>query len=406
MDPPTADPPNNGLGETETDSTESEKSTMAREFSRPWEEPLDIVLDEAEPQSSSTQAVSTESIGDLLPGDEDIPLSEQLYLAATTAEYRDLAEEISRSGNESTPGPVAASMAGIGTGLIDFGDVTGQTGPSEEDLEHIEQAAASDLTLRIISAVVLVGVFGLTLFLRGGPFTAFIGFLMVVALAEFYTTLRRQGYVPIALFGLIGVIGVAVAAHFGGPGPMLVTIVVAALAVVAFYTIVPRRRPLDNAALTIFGAAWVSLLGFAAIIGRAPNAIPLILFLVLVVAIFDMGSYFAGRAIGRHPFAPELSPKKTWEGYIGGVVLATAAASFMSTVDYFPLSLSQALVLTLLVVVLSPVGDAAESLVKRSLGVKDMGAVMPGHGGLLDRLDGLLFVVPAAYVFFRSAGLI
>ena len=87
-------------------------------------------------------------------------------------------------------------------------------------------------------------------------------------------------------------------------------------------------------------------------------------------------------------------------------MLATAAASFMSTVDYFPLSLSQALVLTLLVVVLSPVGDAAESLVKRSLGVKDMGAVMPGHGGLLDRLDGLLFVVPAAYVFFRSAGLI
>ena len=314
------DPPNNPMGnppagpaeEAATDAIESETTSKAREFSRPWEEPLDNVENEAEPQSNSTQAVSTESIGDLLPGDEDIPLSEQLYLAATTAEYRDLAEEISRSGNESTPGPVAASMAGIGTGLIDFGDVTGQTGPSEEDLEHIEQAAASDLTLRIISAVVLVGVFGLTLFLRGGPFTAFIGFLMVVALAEFYTTLRRQGFVPVALFGLIGVIGVAIAAHFGGPGPMLVTIVVAALAVVAFYTIVPRRRPLDNAALTIFGAAWVSLLGFAAIIGRAPNAIPLILCLVLVVAIFDMGSYFAGRAIGRHPFAPELSPKKTW----------------------------------------------------------------------------------------------
>ena len=128
---------------------------------------------------------------------------------------------------------------------------------------------------------------------------------------------------------------------------------------------------------------------------------------MLVVAIFDMGSYFAGRAIGRHPFAPELSPKKTWEGYHrrrGPGHGGRRPSCPLSTT--FPVSLSQAMVLTLLVVVLSPVGDAAESLVKRSLGVKDMGAVMPGHGGLLDRLDGLLFVVPAAYVFFRSAGLI
>jgi phosphatidate cytidylyltransferase len=375
-----------------------ETTAGGRKFSRPWEDPIE----EPEPVGEDPRA----TIEELLPADEDIPLSEQLYLSATTAEYRDLAEEIARSGNQTTPGPVAASMAGIGTGLIDFGDVTGQSGPSEEELEHLEQAATSDLTLRVISAVVLVGIFGVTLFLRGWLFTTFIGFLMVVALGEFYTTLRRQGFVPIALFGLAGMVGVAIAAHLGGPGPMLVTIVLAVLAVMAFYTMVPRRRPLDNAALTVFGAAWVSLLGFAVVIGRSPNAVPLILFLVLVVAIFDMGSFFAGRAMGRHPFAPELSPKKTWEGFIGGVVLATAAAAFLSTVDYFPLSLVQALLVTLLVVVLSPLGDAAESLVKRSLGVKDMGAVMPGHGGLLDRLDGLLFVVPAAYLFFRSAGLL
>ncbi|CAN5823172.1 hypothetical protein BH18ACT6_BH18ACT6_07360 [soil metagenome] len=378
------------------DEPELEATASGHKFSRPWEEPID----EADEESAGS------TIGDLLPADEDIPLSEQLYLSATTAEYRDLAEEISRSGNETDPGPVAATMAGIGTGLIDFGDVTGHPNPSEEELEHIEQTAASDLTLRVISAVVLVGVFGLTLVLRGWFFTSFIGFLIFVALAEFYTTLRRNGFVPIALFGLLGVIGVAIAAHLGGPGPMLVTIVLVMLAVMAFYTIVPRRRPLDNAALTVFGAAWVSLLGFAVVIGRATNPIPLILFLVLVVAIFDMGSYFAGRVMGRHPFSPVLSPKKTWEGYIGGLVLATAAAAFLSTVDYFPLSLNQGLVVTLLVVVLSPIGDAAESLVKRSLGVKDMGAVMPGHGGLLDRLDGLLFVVPAAFLFFRETGLL
>jgi phosphatidate cytidylyltransferase len=109
--------------------------------------------------------------------------------------------------------------------------------------------------------------------------------------------------------------------------------------------------------------------------------------------------------MGRHAMAPRLSPQKTWEGFVGGTVLAVAAASFLSTVDYFPISLNQALVLAALVVFLSPIGDAAESLVKRSLGTKDMGAVMPGHGGLLDRLDGLIFVVPATYLFLGSVGL-
>jgi phosphatidate cytidylyltransferase len=340
-----------------------------------------------------------------LPEDEDIPLSEEAYLSATTAEYRDLAEEIARGG-ESTPGPMAAAMAGVGTGLVDFADVTGQRGPTEEELEHIEQAASSDLAMRIISAVVLIGLFGVSLFFGGWLFTAFIAFLMVVALGEFFATLRRLGYVPIALFGLLGTLGTALAAHLGGPAPMLVVVLLAALFVVLFYSLVPRRRPLDNLALTVFGTAWVSLLGFAIIIGRSTRAIPLILLLVIVVAVFDIGQYFSGRAMGRHPMAPALSPKKTWEGYVGGTVLAIATGAFLSTVDYFPVSLNQSLVLIAIVVVLSPIGDAAESLIKRSLGVKDMGAVMPGHGGLLDRLDGLLFVVPAAYLFLDAAGLL
>ena len=170
---------------------------------------------------------------------------------------------------------MVASMAGIGTGLVDFGDVTGERGPSEEDLEHIEQAASSDLALRVISAVVLVGLFGATLFLGGWFFTLFIGFLMVIGLAEFFTTLRRQGYVPVALFGLLGVLGVAIAGHLGGPEPMLIVVLCAAVAVTFFYSLVPRRRPLDNLALTIFGTAWMSLLGFGVVVGRSAQAIPL-----------------------------------------------------------------------------------------------------------------------------------
>ena len=103
--------------------------------------------------------------------------------------------------------------------------------------------------------------------------------------------------------------------------------------------------------------------------------------IVLLTAFFDIGSYFAGRAIGRHPIAPILSPKKTWEGFVGGIVTAVAVAALLSTIDYFILDLRHALILAGIVVLLAPLGDAAESMIKRSLGVKDMGSVLPGTRG-------------------------
>ncbi|MGQ0847692.1 MAG: phosphatidate cytidylyltransferase [Actinomycetota bacterium] len=389
----------------------------APRFTRPWEEPLEASVDpEDEPREAANAPSALDgklaqpTIADLIAGDDDggeASISEEAYLSATTAEYRDLAEEIAQGGQEPNTRPaVAASMAGLGSGLVDFADVTGRPGIQEEDVEHVEQAAASDLTLRIISALVLVGLFMATLLMGGWFFTGFVGAVMVIAVGELYATLRRHGFVPIALFGLLGTAGAAVAMHLGGPGPLMFVTLLSAMAVVLFFSVVPRRRPLDNATVTIFGAAWVSLLAFAVGIGASPNALPLVLLLVVLVALFDIGSYFAGKAMGRHPMAPELSPKKTWEGYVGGIVLSGAAATFLSTVDWFLIDLSQSVVLTVIVAVFSPIGDAAESLVKRSLGVKDMGSVLPGHGGMLDRIDGLLFVAPAAYLFMRSAGLL
>ncbi|HUO45369.1 MAG TPA: phosphatidate cytidylyltransferase [Acidimicrobiia bacterium] len=370
-------------------------------FSRPWEQPLDQA-DEESPESGQESDGSDDE-----PGEEPA-ISEQNYLSATTAEYRDLAEEVARSAqSEPVNRPaVAASMAGVGSGLVDFEDVTGLKGVSEEEIEHVEQAATSDLTMRIISAVVLVGLFLGTLVMGGWLFTLFVTLVMVVALGEFYSTLRRDGFVPLALFGLLGVAGAGLFAHGGSPSAIVVSIVLSALAVILFVSVVARRRALDNAAVTVMGAAWVALLAFAVIIGRSESAVSLILLLVLVSAFFDIGSYFVGRAFGRTPLSPVLSPRKTWEGLIGGVVAATGVAAVLSTVDFFAISMGQALVLALLVVTLAPLGDAAESMIKRVLGVKDMGNVLPGHGGMLDRIDSLLFVIPAAYVFFFLSGLL
>lgn len=400
------------LGSPRLPGMEPETPTEGTRFNRPWEQPLDESPEEEESEESVEEEASeqpTDGVDDLMDYDDEAStISEEVYLSATTAEYRDLAEEVARAEYEepfSRPA-VAASIAGVGSGLVDFEDVTGLKGVSEEEIEHVEQAAASDLTLRVISALVLVGLFMATLFLGGWWFTAFIALVMVVALGEFYATLRRHGFVPLAVFGLAGVVGSAIAAHVGGPGPILVTMVLSAVLVVLFFSVVSRRRPLDNAAVTVLGAVWVAQLSFAVIIGRSEQAASLIILLVLIAALFDIGGYFVGKAFGRQPIAPVLSPRKTWEGFVGGVVAAAGAAAVLSTVDWFPVTTAQALVLSILVVVLAPLGDGAESMIKRSLGVKDMGTVLPGHGGMLDRVDALLFVVPAAYVFFLSANLL
>src|SRR5690606_4080414 len=127
----------------------------------------------------------------------------------------------------------------------------------------------------------------------------------------------------------------------------------------------------------------------------------------LVCAMVDIGSYFVGRGFGSRPLAPTLSPNKTVEGFIGGVVFGVMTAAVLSTLPpYEEVGFTGSLILGAVVSLVGPLGDLAESMVKRSLGVKDMGSVLPGHGGMLDRIDSFLFAVPAAYVLFLIRGLL
>jgi phosphatidate cytidylyltransferase len=330
------------------------------------------------------------------------------YLAATTREYQGLAEEVAKANTEQIEQQaVSASLAGVGSGLVGFDDVTGQKGLSEEDVELEEQQRASDLTVRVVTAVVLVGIFLGTLMAGRALFTGFVTIVMVLSLGEFYSTTRSRGFVPVALFGFLGVIGAAIGTLQTGVVAVGVSLAIVTAVVGLFLAGAGRRHPLENAAVTVMGAAWIGLLAFAIAIARAEEYVGLILLVVLVTAGFDAGSYFSGRAFGKRPMAPKVSPKKTWEGYIGGLITALVLASLLSTFKaLFPVSLNQALSLAGLVAVLAPLGDAAESVVKRSLDVKDMGSVLPGHGGMLDRIDALLFVVPGVYLLFEALDLL
>jgi phosphatidate cytidylyltransferase len=117
-----------------------------------------------------------------------------------------------------------------------------------------------------------------------------------------------------------------------------------------------------------------------------------------------VGALAIGSWLGRRPLAPQVSPNKTWEGLIGGAVVAVALSAAV-TGQVHPWTVPKAALLGLVVAVVAPVGDLCESLVKRDLGLKDMGSILPGHGGVLDRVDGLLFVLPTTFYLVRVLNL-
>lgn len=373
---------------------------------RPWEEEKrsgDNVVEFRSGEEGSPEPEEPVEMED--EEDEELAAyTSEVYLSATTQEYQGLAEEVIRASEEEwEPQAVAATFAGVGSGLVSFDDVSGRMTEPEEAYEAAEQAATSDLAMRIGSAVVIFGLFLGSLLLGGWWFTAFVILVMVVAVGELYATLRTQGYRPLALFGLLGVILIGVGVHGAGPGAVAGWAGAAAAATILFFSLTQRRMPLENAAVTILGVAWVGMLAFAIPIAQGPRPVAYIFFLVLVVACNDIGAYFVGRAFGSRPLASRLSPSKTVEGFFGGLVLGAVAASVLSTFPAWEaIGITKALVVAGVVGLLAPLGDLSQSVVKRSMGVKDMGSVLPGHGGMLDRIDGFLFAVPAVYFVFRA----
>ena len=184
--------------------------------------------------------------------------------------------------------------------------------------------------------------------------------------------------------------------------------VAVALAMIAF----ARRDPADGFAAwssTAFGAVYVGLLGAVAILTTQwtdPASFERVFWperrwiLVLLAGVwsFDTGAYLVGRAIGRRPFLPWISPKKTLEGVLGGLVAATLGVAVVLAISSS--SPLEALVLGPLLGIVAQSGDLAESLLKRAAGAKDSGTLIPGHGGILDRVDSILFAAPvlAAWV--------
>jgi phosphatidate cytidylyltransferase len=228
--------------------------------------------------------------------------------------------------------------------------------------------------------------------------------VLLIALSEFYGVLLRNGRHPLALFGLLGglatLLGVVAWGPIAVPGALIVTSIV----LLFYYALEPSRaEPLTNGGLTLIGMLWITGFGAFVVAMLDSDDYRILVFgTIALVVVMDTAQYFAGRNWGRRKLSPQLSPGKTVEGLVGGVIVVLLTGAVLGLQD--PFDLTAGLVLAGVVAVVAPLGDLAVSMVKRDLGVKDTGVILPGHGGLLDRIDALLFVIPAAWVVLRALG--
>jgi CDP-diglyceride synthetase len=271
------------------------------------------------------------------------------------------------------------------------------------------EAASRDPVVATLTGVVLAAVL-LLCFLAGPPAVLALAVVAVtLAAAELFNSLRLAGHRPATLLGLVAVPGVIIAAYFRGPDAIVLAFVIFIVVAMIWYLAgITRRSPLANLSVTVLAFAWTGVLASFAGLLLSPSTFPhrhgiaFMLGAVIAAVGYDIGGYVVGSRLGRHSLAPSVSPKKTWEGLAGGCAVAIAASAGVTS-QIHPWRLGTALVLGLIVAVVAPCGDLVESMIKRDLGVKDMGSILPGHGGMLDRIDALLFVLPAAYYFVRLA---
>ena len=274
-----------------------------------------------------------------------------------------------------------------------------------DDHDHHDERGDSgrnDLGSRIVTAAI-VAVVGLAAFAAGRPAAVFLVTVIVGACAfELYEAFRRAGYHTATVIGLLGCIAVVpVAYNQGERGIVMVAVLVVMFTFFWYLFEVVHARPTVNIALTLLGFSWIGMLGSFAgmLLAPDPGGTGLLLGVVVCVVGADVAAYFVGRAIGSTPLMPHVSPSKTIEGLLGGAIAAVVLGGIVGVMlhPWADEGIAAGLALGIVVAITAPLGDLAESLLKRDLGVKDMGTFLPGHGGFIDRFDAILFALPAAY---------
>lgn len=291
-----------------------------------------------------------------------------------------------------TPTPPPDSAPGVAAPMV----------PSSGGDRDILTAVGVGLLLAAVAAVALLL----------GTFASIVvvSIILALAVAEFYAATRSVGYAPAALVGIACAGLLPLALWWRGLVAYPVVLFLAVVVLLLWYLFgVSGDRALPNAAVTALGILWVGVLGsFAALLLLSPTpagedkGTGMLLAAVVATVAYDIGAWGVGRTIGRTQLA-SVSPNKTVEGLVGGFALAVIASVIgigilkVEPWGELPGSLLDTIILGVVAALAATLGDLCESMIKRDMGVKDMGSLLPGHGGLLDRFDALLFVMPATW---------
>jgi len=255
----------------------------------------------------------------------------------------------------------------------------------------------SNFVSRVLVTVVGVPVVLYLVYLGDWWLFGLAAFAALVALHEFYAMARSLR--PLVLAGYAGALATLLGAELGGPEWMLGGFMLTLLLAFLLYGIAETRQTATvTMSSTVLGVAWIALgLGHLLLLRDFPEHGRLAVFTVLLVVFADdTAAYLIGRLLGRHKLAPSLSPGKTWEGFVAGTLAAIAVAFFALYEQDF-LSIPESIALGAAVALAGAAGDLFESALKRDLQVKDSGQLLGGHGGMLDRIDSLLFASVAAF---------
>jgi len=277
----------------------------------------------------------------------------------------------------------------------------------EQDEEEEEEPAPvepdhapPDLITRVLTGVAIAVVALVMLRLGRVPTTFLVAVIVGVSAFELYEAFRRAGYHPATVLGLLGCISIVPIAYSNGVEAFpLVIVLVTAFTMLWYMAEVVSARPIVNIGITLFTFVYIGVFGaFAGLLLSRPDGTGLILGLAICAIGYDVAGYFIGTQFGRSRMSPRLSPNKTWEGLLGGMVASIILGAILGRVlAPWDGKIIHGIALGIVVAIVAPIGDLCESMVKRDLGLKDLGSILPGHGGVLDRFDAMLLCLPAVY---------
>lgn len=255
------------------------------------------------------------------------------------------------------------------------------------------------LRQRALVAVILLPIGLALIYLGDWAFAVFVALILGLAAWEYARIFKNGGFSPADIIVIGGVVILAVGRAWNGFGSADWLISLLILASMTYHLIAYERgrdQAASDFAITISGIFYIGWLGAYLISLRdLPNGMWWVLIVLPAVWLADSGAYFVGRAIGNHKFSPRLSPKKTWEGYLGGVVVGTLGAAILALIwDLIQpgvVTTLQGGMIGLILSLVTTLGDLGASMVKRQFGVKDSSNLIPGHGGVFDRIDSWIW---------------